>query len=873
MSWPLSQDYNEALQNPQTSFSDPELRQGQALVNALGIPQPCSGNFADVYAVVCPATRSKWAVKCFTREAPDRRERYSEISSHLQQVCLPFTVDFQYLEQGIRIGSRWYPILKMHWVEGFALNIFIRDMLDKPAMLDALGQIWLRMARRLREAKIAHCDLQHGNVLLVPGSIASSLAVKLIDYDGMWVPALANVPSGEFGHPAYQHPQRLREGTYGPEVDRFSLLVIYCAIRALAAGGRQLWERFDTGDNLLFQQQDFEKPSRSLLFAELLRNNNPEVRDLATTLIEAVRMPLDQIPLLEGCVPNAAGARPSAVATVKSQATMMPEEMVEESGAGVAEGDSLTDEPVKGHSMLMGISIGAAVCFVACLGLTILFFMAPGGEPNTTDRMAKVKADPKFTGKINPSQSNIALKPETPRNLKPAEKEYEPAKPAEEGKSISNPKIPVVPKEKPRTKPDSTTDKGMVAPPKPDIKAGKGERKRIDEEPKKPKLHPENAIDRAIDRGVQALCKMQGADGKWPHQEIGATALAGLTLIVCGVKGDDVAVQRAADAVRRVCPSLTHTYSISLAILFFDRLGESDDIPLIESLTMRLLAGQVQVNGGWSYHCPAPNDAEVRRLQAGLGQRGKGVGRGNPLRPGKRTFKDLPKPIQEQWAQILLGRVGPRETNSDNSNTQFATLGLWVGRRYGLPVDDTLLRVEARFRAGQNVDGGWGYQIAASGPEGNSTASMTCAGLFGLAIGRAIHVKNLNTKTKKQNTRTRDINKDLAVRNGLLILSVVIGQPLSERPLLVEQPKAEQAKGRVYYFLCALERMAVAFNLDRIGKKDWYAWGIEYLLASQKADGSWQGDFGACGADTCFALLFLKRADLTSDLSGEVKDN
>ena len=59
MPWPLSQDYNEALQNLETSFSDPELRQGQVVVNTLGIPQPCSGNFADVYAVECPATRNR----------------------------------------------------------------------------------------------------------------------------------------------------------------------------------------------------------------------------------------------------------------------------------------------------------------------------------------------------------------------------------------------------------------------------------------------------------------------------------------------------------------------------------------------------------------------------------------------------------------------------------------------------------------------------------------------------------------------------------------------------------------------------------------------------------------------------------------------
>ena len=87
-------------------------------------------------------------------------------------------------------------------------------------------------------------------MLLVPTS-GGSLALRLIDYDGMYVPALAGTPSGELGHPAYQHPQRLREGTYNAEVDRFSHLAIYAAVRCLMVGRRELWQRFNNGDNLL----------------------------------------------------------------------------------------------------------------------------------------------------------------------------------------------------------------------------------------------------------------------------------------------------------------------------------------------------------------------------------------------------------------------------------------------------------------------------------------------------------------------------------------------------------------------------------------------------------------------------------------------
>jgi hypothetical protein len=376
MSWPLSQDYNEALQNPRTSFCDPELRQGRVVVNALGIPQPCSGNFADVYAVECPAINTKWAVKCFTREVHGLHERYNEISKHLRQARLWFTVDFQYLEQGIRIAGRWYPILKMHWVEGFTLNAFVRNMLDKPAMLDKLARIWLRLAHRLREAQIAHGDLQHGNVLLVAKG-GESLKVKLIDYDGMWVPALAGRKSGEVGHPAYQHRQRMCEATYGPEVDRFPLLVIYCAIRALAVGGRALWERYDTGDNLLFRQQDFEAPAQSPLFAELLRMNRPEIRNLAGSLIDAARMPLDQTPeLLDETAPNRRRPPSTTVVKLKNRKTALRKwsnlfDWWRSAPAAVPR-QTTAGKPARGRKVPRVALLSAIVFGLGYLGLSIL---------------------------------------------------------------------------------------------------------------------------------------------------------------------------------------------------------------------------------------------------------------------------------------------------------------------------------------------------------------------------------------------------------------------------------------------------------------------------------------------------------------------
>src|SRR4051794_4543498 len=114
----------------------------------------------------------------------------------------------------------------------------------------------------------------------------------------------------------------------------------------------------------------------------------------------------------------------------------------------------------------------------------------------------------------------------------------------------------------------------------------------------------QQSIDRAVERGGGALRRLQQGTGTWPYKEIGATALAGVTLLECGVRTDDPAVRRASEAVRGAAVEANQTYSLSLCILFLDRLGDANDIPLIESMTVRLLAGQDASSGGWSYTCP-----------------------------------------------------------------------------------------------------------------------------------------------------------------------------------------------------------------------------------------------------------------------------
>lgn len=368
-------------------------------------------------------------------------------------------------------------------------------------------------------------------------------------------------------------------------------------------------------------------------------------------------------------------------------------------------------------------------------------------------------------------------------------------------------------------------------------------------------------IKDAIDRGVAFLREQQQEDGTWPGQPIGATALAGLTLLECGVPASDQAVKSAADAVRQAAIDLTHTYSLSLAIMFLDRLGDAADVPLIQSMAVRLLDGQKRT-GGWTYRCPAPEEREVNRLTTALRQRSELVAKGELPGGAKPAPRKLPKEIQDHVARIQNRPLtGPNANRgpTDNSNTQFATMGLWIAHRHGIPVEKALSRVESRFRSGQNSDGGWGYvPPRSSGERGSvSTRNMTCAGLLGLAFGiGATHEAALRTSGKGNNARGPAVPQDAAVRASLLALAAYIG-PSREPP--------------DFYFFWSLERVGVAFGLSTIGNKDWYAWGSEIVVAEQRPNGSWRGKFPEGGVDTCFALLFLRRANLVQDLTVIIK--
>lgn len=291
MAWPTPQDYNEAVQNPRLSFTDPELRAGLPELNKIGLPRPIAGGFACVYKI--QSAGNLWAARCFLSEVTDQQQRYEAISKHLAAAKLPHTVPFTYLAAGIKVQGRAYPLVKMQWVQGESLSAFVGRSVGYSDTLLSLAKVWSRLLADLKAVNIAHGDLQHGNVVVVGDQL------RLLDYDGMFVPGLAGKQSNEVGHRNYQLPTRTR-WDYGAHLDNFSAWVIYISLVALAVHP-ELWTKHRGGDEcLIFRKEDFEQPENSDVLRDLNSSPNTQLRVLVELFVSLFNLSPQDVPALDG---------------------------------------------------------------------------------------------------------------------------------------------------------------------------------------------------------------------------------------------------------------------------------------------------------------------------------------------------------------------------------------------------------------------------------------------------------------------------------------------------------------------------------------------------------------------------------------------
>lgn len=260
--YPSAQEYQKALQNDICLQIIPDLKGSRTEVGMWGMPRVWSGGFAYIFHLYLKDHHEK-ALRCFHASQAERALRYKEISNYLQQSSLPFLTRFSFYEQGINVNNNFYPVVVMDWIEGKPLHSWIQENLNRVEALENIHLQFKRVIFLLQTAGIAHGDLQHENII-----VDSKGNLRLVDYDGMYVPSLSYMTNSlERGHYNYQHPQRNDE--FNAHLDRFPAIIIQLSLLALQEDP-SLWQRYAAGrDNFLFTQADFLDPDHSPLLNDL----------------------------------------------------------------------------------------------------------------------------------------------------------------------------------------------------------------------------------------------------------------------------------------------------------------------------------------------------------------------------------------------------------------------------------------------------------------------------------------------------------------------------------------------------------------------------------------------------------------------------
>src|SRR5665213_637300 len=169
----------------------------------------------------------------------------------------------------------------------------------------------------------------------------------------------------------------------------------------------------------------------------------------------------------------------------------------------------------------------------------------------------------------------------------------------------------------------------------------------------------------------------------------------------------------------------------------------------------------------------------------------------------------------------------------DRSVSQYGVLGMWALEQAGMEVPSEYWRVvDFAWRRAQHPDGGWSYRKADGPDKGNSSYTMTAAGIATLFITQDYTLGNLGE------CRGNILNEN--IERGLSWMDKHINEALN---------------GGNYYGMYGIERIGVASGRKYFGTVNWYQVGADYIVKHQNADGSW----GAGVPDTCFSLLFLSR--------------
>jgi serine/threonine protein kinase len=297
---------------------DPKLTGFNTIDGVIG-PECYSGGFCLVYPVT--NGNDKYAFRVWHTEIEGIKERLKKISAYLGAHPLPYFVDFDYVDEALKVEDEEGNIQKidavrMQWVEGKNLVSYIDSVIsdanlsesEKKQKILELATRFKTMVSELHKEGIAHGDLQHGNII-----IAHDGSILLVDYDSVYVPTFTDEEQVTSGMAAYQHP--CRKGkiyTASKYDDYFSELIIYLSLLCYAED-ISLWQPIEERDeySLLLTEADLADISQSALYKELCKIQNAEIQRLLQELEHNLAITdLGQVRPLENVLINSYEVQP-----------------------------------------------------------------------------------------------------------------------------------------------------------------------------------------------------------------------------------------------------------------------------------------------------------------------------------------------------------------------------------------------------------------------------------------------------------------------------------------------------------------------------------------------------------------------------------
>ena len=276
MNYPLISEYIEAIKSAEDNFE--ELSYLRPVLGDDGLPIMTGGNFAVVFKMKDEHTGKIYAVKCFTREQERREEAYRLIDKELKGLESSYLTSIRYLDKELFVDTNQsseteFPILLMDWVEGKTLDKYLRENLGNNSALNMLVYHFRQLSQWLITQPFAHGDLKPDNIL-----VREDGSLVLVDYDGMYVPAMSGEMARELGSTDFRNPHR-EVDEFDENIDLFSLISIFISLSVIAYDINTL-TRFGSADRLLFSSNDYLDLQTSELYDYITRSfpSNGKIR-------------------------------------------------------------------------------------------------------------------------------------------------------------------------------------------------------------------------------------------------------------------------------------------------------------------------------------------------------------------------------------------------------------------------------------------------------------------------------------------------------------------------------------------------------------------------------------------------------------------